>query len=197
MFQLATGLYRRLSFLYVHILPCGSTWGSAFHAVSQPLSMPHSGWLFAQTLFTSITSAPIKPFAGASVFMASYVRPFRFWEKNYNTKFESQETIRLQSQLETHRKKEENGNRNALFYENLASSLKLNLAGDIQMGRYGNVSEGDIFILASSSTSASQLNALIHIVEVSNGVVSFQLRGLEFKGNLSLFLSNFVYFLNL
>ena len=42
------------------------------------------------------------------------------------------------------------------------------------MGRYGTVSEGDIFILASSSTSASQLNALIHIVEISNGVVSFQ-----------------------
>ena len=46
-----SGLYSKLSFLYVHILPCGSTWGSAFHAVAQPLSMPHSGWLFAQTLF--------------------------------------------------------------------------------------------------------------------------------------------------
>ena len=123
---------------------------------------------------SSLTSAPIRPFYGASVFLSSYVRPFRFWEKNYNTKFESQETIRLQNQIETHRKKDENGNRNALFYENLASSLKLNLAGDILMGRYGTVSEGDIFILASSSTSASQLNALIHIVEISNGVVSFQ-----------------------
>ena len=49
-----SGLYSKLSFLYVHILPCGSTWGSAFHAVAQPLSMPHSGWLFAQTLFRNI-----------------------------------------------------------------------------------------------------------------------------------------------
>ena len=112
--------------------------------------------------------------------MTSYVRPFRFWEKNYNTKLN--ENTRLQSQLEYYRKRDENSAKNALFYENLAFSLKQNLAGDIQMGRYGNVREGDVFILASSSTSDSQQNGLIQIVEIGNGIVSFQFRGLEFKG---------------
>ena len=111
--------------------------------------------------------------------MTSYVRTLRFWEKNYNTKLDS--NVRLETQLEFHRKKDENGSKNALFYENLAFSLKKNLAGDVQLGRYGNVKEGDVFILASSSTSDSQQNGLIQIVEISNGVVSFQFRGLEFK----------------
>ena len=122
-----------------------------FENLSKPLSMPHSGFLFLQSLFSTLTSAPLKPLGGSTIFMTSYVRTFRFWEKNYNTKLD--DNIRLQSQLEYHRKKDENGNKNALFYENLAFSLKKKLAGDIQLGRYGNVKEGDVFILASSSTS--------------------------------------------
>lgn len=173
------GLYKRLCFMYVHIMPCASTWGSAFHAISQPISMPHSGWMYFQALVSTITSAPIKPLGGASVFLASYVRPLRFWEKTYRTK--TGEDVRLQSQLETHRKKNETTQRNAIFYENLALSLRNQLAGDIALGRFGNVKEGDIFILASKSTATS-LNGLIQIVEIGNGVVSFQFRGLEFKG---------------
>ena len=45
------------------------------------------------------------------------------------------------------------------------------------MGRWGNVTSGDCFIMASD-----YLNALVHIVEFGNGLVTFQLRGLEFKG---------------
>ena len=174
------GCYQRLGFVYVQLNP-GTTWGSAFHAVAQPLSIPHSGWLFVQSLFSTLISAPLKPIGGSTIFMTSYVRTLRFWEKNYNTKLDS--NVRLETQLEFHRKKDENGSKNALFYENLAFSLKKNLAGDVQLGRYGNVKEGDVFILASSSTSDSQQNGLIQIVEISNGVVSFQFRGLEFKVN--------------
>ena len=36
---------------------------------------------------------------------------------------------------------------------------------------------GDFFILTSD-----QLNALVHIIEIGNGFVTFQLRGLEFVG---------------
>ena len=42
--------------------------------------------------------------------MTSYVRTFRFWEKFYNTKLDDSND-RLQSQLEYHRKKDENGNK--------------------------------------------------------------------------------------
>lgn len=46
------------------------------------------------------------------------------------------------------------------------------------MGRWGNVQQGDCFILASD-----YLNCLVHIIEIGNGLVTFQLRGLEFKGD--------------
>ena len=44
-------------------------------------------------------------------------------------------------------------------------------------GRWGNVSQGDCFVLASC-----YLNCLVHVIEVANGVVTFQVRGLEFRG---------------
>jgi len=51
------------------------------------------------------------------------------------------------------------------------------------MGRWGDVSQGDMFIMASD-----YLNALVHIIEMGNGLVTFQLRGLEFRGNESCYL---------
>ena len=43
---------------------------------------------------------------------------------------------------------------------------------------------GDFFILTSD-----RLNALVHIIEYGNGFVTFQLRGLEFRGIVRLSLS--------
>lgn len=65
----------------------------------------------------------------------------------------------------------------SLFYEQLTWSLQRDLCGDIILGRWGRVNSGDIFILTSD-----QLNALVHVIEVGNGFVTFQLRGLEFRG---------------
>ena len=45
------------------------------------------------------------------------------------------------------------------------------------MGRWGLVNQGDCFVLASD-----YLNCLVHIIELGNGLVTFQMRGLEFKG---------------
>ena len=45
------------------------------------------------------------------------------------------------------------------------------------MGRWGPFNTGDCFVLASD-----YLNALVHIIEVGNGLVTFQVRGLEFRG---------------
>lgn len=47
------------------------------------------------------------------------------------------------------------------------------------LGRWGNYSAGDCFILASD-----YLNALVHLIEIGNGLVTFQLRGLEFRGKV-------------
>lgn len=47
------------------------------------------------------------------------------------------------------------------------------------LGRWGNYSAGDCFILASD-----YLNALVHLIEIGNGLVTFQLRGLEFRGTV-------------
>jgi len=41
----------------------------------------------------------------------------------------------------------------------------------------GKVNTGDFFILTSDS-----LNCMIHFIEIGNGFLTFQLRGLEFKG---------------
>ncbi|CAF4380067.1 unnamed protein product, partial [Adineta steineri] len=41
----------------------------------------------------------------------------------------------------------------------------------------GKVNTGDFFILTSDS-----LNCMIHLIEIGNGFITFQLRGLEFKG---------------
>jgi hypothetical protein len=39
------------------------------------------------------------------------------------------------------------------------------------------VTQGDCFVLASD-----YLNCLVHIIELGNGLVTFQMRGLEFRG---------------
>lgn len=45
------------------------------------------------------------------------------------------------------------------------------------MGRWGVVEQGDCFLLASD-----YLNCLVHVIQLGNGLVTFQLRGLEFRG---------------
>lgn len=71
----------------------------------------------------------------------------------------------------------DDSNLNSIFYEYLTRSLQHSLCGDLMLGRWGNYSSGDCFILASD-----YLNALVHLIEIGNGLVTFQLRGLEFRG---------------
>lgn len=79
----------------------------------------------------------------------------------------------------------DDNNLNSIFYEYLTRSLQHSLCGDLMLGRWGNYSAGDCFILASD-----YLNALVHLIEIGNGLVTFQLRGLEFRGTLEPFLSD-------
>ncbi|XP_008427418.1 pecanex-like protein 1 isoform X3 [Poecilia reticulata] len=169
-------LLLKLHFILVYIAPWQIAWGSAFHAFAQPFAVPHSAMLLLQTLLTTIFYTPLAPFLGSAIFITSYPRPVRFWERNYNTKRIDNSNSRLVSQVDKETGCDDN-NLNSIFYEYLTRSLQHSLCGDLMLGRWGNYSAGDCFILASD-----YLNALVHLIEIGNGLVTFQLRGLEFRG---------------
>ncbi|XP_036431131.1 pecanex-like protein 1 isoform X1 [Colossoma macropomum] len=169
-------LLYKLRFVYTYIAPWQITWGSAFHAFAQPFAVPHSAMLFVQAIVSAIFSTPLNPFLGSAIFITSYVRPVKFWERDYNTKRVDHSNTRLASQLDRNPGCDDN-NLNSIFYEHLTRSLQSSLCGDLLLGRWGNYSTGDCFILASD-----YLNALVHLVEIGNGLITFQLRGLEFRG---------------
>ncbi|KAA0718171.1 Pecanex-like protein 1 [Triplophysa tibetana] len=169
-------LFYKLKFVYTYIAPWQITWGSAFHAFAQPFAVPHSAMLFVQAIVSAVFSTPLNPFLGSAIFISSYVRPVRFWEREYNTKRVDHSNTRLASQLDRNPGSDDN-NLNSIFYEHLTRSLQHSLCGDLQLGRWGNYGTGDCFILASD-----YLNALVHLVEIGNGLITFQLRGLEFRG---------------
>ncbi|XP_053608711.1 pecanex-like protein 1 isoform X2 [Plodia interpunctella] len=166
----------KIQFVVTYIAPWQITWGSAFHAFAQPFSVPHSAMLLLQAFVSALLSSPLTPALGSAIFMTSYVRPVKFWERDYNTKRVDQSNTRLSSQLERNLGADDN-NLNSIFYEHLTRSLQHYLCGDLMLGRWGQVQQGDCFVLASD-----YLNCLVHIVEMGNGLVSFQLRGLEFRG---------------
>ncbi|XP_074844751.1 pecanex-like protein 2 isoform X1 [Carettochelys insculpta] len=169
-------LLQKLQFVLTYIAPWQIAWGSSFHVFAQLFSIPHSAVLFFQTLATSIFSTPLSPFLGSVLFITSYARPVKFWEKNYNTKRADHSNTRLAIQIEKDPGNDDN-NLNSIFYEHLTRSLQESLCGDLMLGRWGNYSSGDCFILASD-----YLNAFVHLIEIGNGLVTFQLRGLEFRG---------------
>ncbi|XP_055855504.1 protein pecanex [Episyrphus balteatus] len=166
----------KLQFIVTYIAPWQITWGSAFHAFAQPFSVPHSAMLFLQAGISAVLSTPLNPFLGSAIFLTSYVRPIKFWERDYNTRRIDHSNTRLSSQLERDLGADDN-NLNSIFYEHLTRSLQHSLCGDLLMGRWGNVNQGDCFVLASD-----YLNCLVHIIELGNGLCTFQMRGLEFRG---------------
>ncbi|KAM3930886.1 pecanex-like protein 2 [Leptodactylus fuscus] len=169
-------LLHKLQYVLTYIAPWQIAWGSSFHVFAQFFAVPHSGMLLFQTIATSVLSCPLSPFLGSVIFIASYARPIMFWEEINSTKRLDNMNTRLQHQIEKD-PGNDNDNLNSIFYEHLARSLQHSLCGDLALGRWGNYSSGDCFILASD-----YLNAFIHLIETGNGFVTFQLRGLEFKG---------------
>ncbi|XP_044747747.1 pecanex-like protein 1 [Coccinella septempunctata] len=169
-------LLLKVQFVVTYIAPWQITWGSAFHAFAQPFSVPHSAMLFLQAIISAVLSTPLNPFLGSAIFLTSYVRPIKFWERNYNTRRVDHSNTPLSSHLERNLGADDN-NLNSIFYEHLTRSLQHSLCGDLALGRWGLVNQGDCFVLASD-----YLNCLVHIIEVGNGLVTFQVRGLEFRG---------------
>ena len=70
----------------------------------------------------------------------------------------------------------DDNNLNSIFYEHLTRSLQHSLAGDLMLGRWGSVQQGDCFVLASD-----YLNCLVHIIELGNGLCTFQVSGKYFQ----------------
>ncbi|XP_048342036.1 pecanex-like protein 2 isoform X2 [Sphaerodactylus townsendi] len=169
-------LLQKLQFIMTYIAPWQIAWGSSFHVFAQLFAIPHSAMLFFQTLATAVFSTPLSPFLGSVIFITSYARPMKFWERNYNTKRVDHSNTRLVLQIEKDAGNDDN-NLNSIFYEHLTRSLQESLCGDLILGRWGNYTSGDCFILASD-----YLNAFVHLIEIGNGLVTFQLRGLEFRG---------------
>jgi len=134
----------QLQFIVTYIAPWQITWGSAFHAFAQPFSVPHSAMLFLQAGISALLSTPLNPFLGSAIFLTSYVRPIKFWERDYNTRRIDHSNTRLSSQLERDLGADDN-NLNSIFYEHLTRSLQHSLCGDLLMGRWGNVNQGDCF----------------------------------------------------
>lgn len=44
---------------------------------------PDSAVLFVQAIFSAIFSTPLNPVLGRAVFVTSYTRPVKFWERDY------------------------------------------------------------------------------------------------------------------
>ncbi|KAK0163469.1 hypothetical protein PV327_007144 [Microctonus hyperodae] len=169
-------LLLKIRFVVTYIAPWQVTWGSAFHAFAQPFSVPHSAMLFLQATISAILSTPLNPLLGSAIFICSYVRPIKFWERDYKTRRVDHSNTRMSAHLERNLGADDN-NLNSIFYEQLTRSLQHSLYGDLALGRWGSVEQGDCFLLASD-----YLNCLVHIVQLANGLVTFQLRGLEFRG---------------
>ncbi|KAL5009342.1 hypothetical protein ScPMuIL_014923 [Solemya velum] len=76
-------LMLKMKFIITYIAPWQITWGSAFHAFAQPFSVPHSAMLFLQAAISAFFSTPLNSFLGSAIFITSYIRPVKFWEKDY------------------------------------------------------------------------------------------------------------------
>lgn len=120
--------------MVTYIAPWQITWGSAFHAFAQPFSVPHSAMLFLQAAISAALSTPLNPFLGSAIFLASYVRPVKFWERDYNTRRVDHSNTRLSSHLERNLGADDN-NLNSIFYEHLTRSLQHSLCGDLILGK--------------------------------------------------------------
>lgn len=42
-----------------------------------------SAMLFVQLIVSSVLSSPLQPIFGSAIFFTSYVRPIKFWERDY------------------------------------------------------------------------------------------------------------------
>lgn len=133
--------YLKVQFVITYIAPWQITWGSAFHAFAQPFSVPHSAMLFLQAGLSALFSTPLNPILGSAIFCTSYVRPVKFWERDYNTKRSDHSNTRLSSHLDRNPAAAggvgaDDNNLNSIFYEHLTRSLQVRKTFVIVIGHF-------------------------------------------------------------
>ncbi|KAL9658737.1 hypothetical protein ABK040_005892 [Willaertia magna] len=169
----------KLNFICIYSTP-PLCWGSALHIAMQPLIVPFSQLFLVQLLFSVLSTAPLYPLIGGALWFLGYSRGVKFWEKDYRTKRKDTSNQRLEQSLDGGvLDQHSTDNLNSIFYEHLVSALRNRLPDIIRRGKFGNVCPGDVFIIINDN-----LTGIVHIIEVGNGVISFQIRGLEFKGTI-------------
>lgn len=89
----------RMQFVYVYVAPWKWQWGSVTHIIIQPLGIPHSAFSLLIIAASALFAAPLIPFLGSVMFLISYARPIKFWEKEYSTTRADNTTMSLSSQL--------------------------------------------------------------------------------------------------
>lgn len=57
------------------------------NAISLTHVTSDSAVLFVQAIFSAIFSTPLNPVLGSAVFVTSYTRPVKFWERDYKYVF--------------------------------------------------------------------------------------------------------------
>lgn len=172
-------LILKLNFVIVYSTPPLS-WGSIYHIVLPIFSIPHLAFSVAQLIVSVAFSAPIYPITGSANFFMAYPRALKFWERSYKTSRKDASNITLSQFLDNRNTSQYDANNlNSIFYEHMVVALQRSLPQAIRRGQFGNITAGDVAIVMNDA-----LTAMIHFSEVGNGICSFQLRGLEFKGTL-------------
>jgi hypothetical protein len=172
-------LIEKLRFIIIYSTP-SLAWGSAYHIVLQPLGIPHLVFTIWEIILSVIISAPLYPITGSANFFMSYPRALKFWERNYKTSRKDAGNTKLSQTMGSGSSSQYDANNlNSIFYEHLVVAMQRSLPNAMRRGQFGNLTAGDIIIIMNDS-----LTAMVHFSEVANGVCSFQLRGLEFKGTL-------------
>ncbi|KAJ3432424.1 protein pecanex [Anaeramoeba flamelloides] len=168
----------KIKFFYIYSAPWTKTISSISHAILSLLSIAHLALTIIFIFIATIFSMPLSPFIGSGLFLLTYARPIRYWEKSYRTKRIDDSNTKLATTLSISANNLSNlNNLNSIFYEHLYVSLRDTLYNDIKLGRLGKVSQGDFFLLLNDS-----LTCLLHISSLGNGFCCYQLRGLEFRG---------------
>ena len=158
--------------MFIYSLPTIS-YSSLIHILLHPLGIPHTALSIFQIIISIFLSAPIYPFVGSPLWILSYPRSIKFWEKSYNTKRRDINSTKLSSSLNEN---DDSTNFNSIFYEHMVVALRRGIQDSILKNEFGTIQTGDMFIVFKE-----KLTCLIHFIEIGNGFATFQLRGLEFK----------------
>ncbi|KAG2378350.1 hypothetical protein C9374_008493 [Naegleria lovaniensis] len=169
---------RKLQFICIYSTPL--SWSSGLYIIMQPLGIPFSQFFFVQLIYSVISNAPMYPLIGGALWFLGYSRAAKFFEKDYRTSRKDVTNQTLGQTLEGGGLDQHTvDNLNSIFYEHLVNALRERFPEIIRKGQVGPIQQGDIFIFINDN-----LTAIVHIIEVGNGVFSFQIRGLEFKGTI-------------